>query len=53
MMNHMIQLMKQLSSKLSPSIYTSTQQRSFTQQMSHLRQIQKELKNEDALDDHV
>ncbi|KMK78194.1 3'-5' exonuclease [Alkalihalobacillus pseudalcaliphilus] len=50
MMNHMIQLMKQLSSKLSPSIYTSTQQRSFTQQMSHLRQIQKELKNEDALD---
>ncbi|GAF64384.1 exonuclease domain-containing protein [Alkalihalobacillus trypoxylicola] len=50
MMNHMIQMMKQLSSKLSPSIYTSSQQRSTAQSMSHLRQIQRELKQGDVLD---
>ncbi|MED1564036.1 exonuclease [Alkalihalobacillus alcalophilus ATCC 27647 = CGMCC 1.3604] len=50
MMNHMIQMMKQLSSKLSPSVYTSSQQRSAAERMSHLRQIQRELKQEDVLD---
>ncbi|WP_100405783.1 3'-5' exonuclease [Bacillus solitudinis] len=50
MMNSMIQIMKQLSSKLSPSVYTSTQQRSQAERLSHLRQIQRELKQEDVLD---
>jgi DNA polymerase-3 subunit epsilon len=50
MMNNMIQIMKQLSSKLSPNIYTSTQQKSGAERLSHLRQIQRELKQEDVLD---
>ncbi|WP_088104486.1 3'-5' exonuclease [Halalkalibacter urbisdiaboli] len=50
MMNNMIQIMKQLSSKLSPNVYTSTQQKSQAERLSHLRQIQRELKQEDVLD---
>ncbi|WP_017725914.1 3'-5' exonuclease [Halalkalibacterium ligniniphilum] len=49
-MNHMVQLMKQLSTKLSPTIYTSAQQQSSAQQLSYMRQLQRELKREDVLD---
>ncbi len=49
-MNSMVQLMKQLSGKLSPTIYTSLQQQSGAERLSHLRQIQRELKKEDVLD---
>ncbi len=49
-MNSMVQLMKQLSGKLSPNIYTSLQQQSAAERLSHLRQIQRELKKEDVLD---
>lgn len=49
-MNSMVQLVKQLSGKLSPHIYTSLQQQSGAARLSHLRQIQRELKQEDVLD---
>lgn len=50
MINNMVQLVKQLSSKLSPSVYTSMQQQSGAARLSHLRQIQRELKHEDVMD---
>ncbi|MFC0561149.1 exonuclease domain-containing protein [Halalkalibacter alkalisediminis] len=50
MINHMVQLVKQLSNKLSPNVYTSMQQQSGAARLSHLRQIQRELKHEDVLD---
>lgn len=52
-MNSMVQLVKQLSGKLSPSIYTSMQQQSAAARLSHLRQIQRELKQEDVLDKNL
>ncbi|WP_332692181.1 3'-5' exonuclease [Halalkalibacter lacteus] len=50
MINNMVQLVKQLSSRLSPNVYTSLQQQSDAARLSHLRQIQRELKQEDVLD---
>ncbi|MDV2684593.1 3'-5' exonuclease [Alkalihalophilus lindianensis] len=49
-MNHMVQFVKQLSTKLSPSMYSSTMQQSEAEGLARLRQIQRELKNDDALD---
>ncbi|MBP3952738.1 exonuclease domain-containing protein [Bacillus suaedae] len=49
-MNNMVQLVKQLSGKLSPNVYTSLQQKSGAARLSQLRQIQRELKQEDILD---
>ncbi|MEC2072842.1 3'-5' exonuclease [Alkalihalophilus marmarensis] len=49
-MNHMVQLVKQLSTKLSPSMYASTLQSSQAEGLARLRQIQRELKNDDVLD---
>ncbi len=45
-----MQLVKQLSNKLSPNVYTSFQQQSDTARYSQLRQIQRELKQENVLD---
>ncbi|WP_052015610.1 exonuclease domain-containing protein [Alkalihalobacillus hemicellulosilyticus] len=50
MMNNMVQLVKQLSGKLSPSVYTSLQQQSAAARHSQLRQIQRELKKDDVLE---
>lgn len=50
MMNNMIQLVKQLSTKLSPGIYTSSQQQSAANQLAHVREIQRQLKQHDVLD---
>ncbi|GAE33573.1 exonuclease domain-containing protein [Halalkalibacter akibai] len=50
MINNMVQLVKQLSNRLSPNVYTSVQQQSDAARLSHLRQIQRELKQEDVLD---
>ncbi|MDQ0207112.1 DNA polymerase-3 subunit epsilon [Alkalicoccobacillus murimartini] len=49
-MNNMIQLVKQLSTKLSPGIYTSSQQQSAANQLAHVREIQRQLKQHDVLD---
>ncbi|WP_082394145.1 exonuclease domain-containing protein [Bacillus sp. JCM 19034] len=49
MMNNMVQLVKQLSGKLSPSVYTSLQQQSAAARHSQLRQIQRDLKKGDVL----
>lgn len=45
----MIHYMKQLSGKLSPSVYTSVQQQSNAAQMAYMRQLQKEIKKESVL----
>ncbi|WP_332632516.1 3'-5' exonuclease [Halalkalibacter flavus] len=50
MINNMVQLVKQLSNRLSPNVYTSLQQQSDAARLSHLRQIQRQLKQEDVLD---
>ncbi|TES57378.1 3'-5' exonuclease [Halalkalibacterium halodurans] len=50
MMNQMVQLMKQLSSKLSPNVYTSAQAPSSAQQWSYVRQLQREIRRSDVLD---
>ena len=50
MMNNMIQLMKQLSTKLSPGVYTSSQQQSRANQLAHVREIQRQLKQYDVID---
>ncbi|WP_096202988.1 exonuclease domain-containing protein [Bacillus sp. FJAT-45350] len=49
-MNHMIHMMKQMTSKLSPSVYTSAQQQNSAAQLAHVRQLQKELKRENVLE---
>lgn len=46
----MVQLVKQLSNRLSPNVYTSLQQQSDAARLTHLRQIQRQLKQEDVLD---
>lgn len=48
-MNHMMQIMKQLSGRLSSSIYTSVHNQNSASQIAFLRQMQRELKKEDVL----
>ncbi|UOE94006.1 exonuclease domain-containing protein [Alkalihalobacillus sp. LMS39] len=49
-MNQMVQLMKQLSGKISPNVYASVQQQNSASQVAFLRQLQRELKREDVLE---
>ena len=48
--NNMVQFVKQLSSRLSPSMYTSIANRTDAASIAFLRQLQRELKREDVLD---
>ena len=48
-MNQMIQMMKQLSGRLSSNIYTSVHNQNSASQIAFLRQMQRELKKEDVL----
>ncbi|WP_100374247.1 3'-5' exonuclease [Bacillus sp. FJAT-45037] len=52
-LNHMVQFVKQLSTRLSPGMYASTQPQSQAGNLAKLRQIQRELKNDDALDQPI
>ena len=48
--NNMVQFVKQLSSRLSPNMYTSIANRTDAASIAFLRQLQRELKREDVLD---
>lgn len=49
-MNEMIQFFKQISGKLSPNIYAGIQGQSTPQQIAFLRQVQREMKQNNALE---
>ena len=49
-MNEMIQFFKQISGKLSPTIYAGVQGQSTPQQIAFLRQLQREMKQKSTLD---
>lgn len=48
--NHMVQLVKQLSGKISPNVYTSVQGQTGAAQVAFLRQLQRESKRENVLE---
>jgi DNA polymerase III subunit epsilon len=49
-MNNMVQFLKQLSSRLSPNMYTSIANRTDAASVAFLRQLQRDLQREDVLD---
>ncbi|MGO4890033.1 exonuclease domain-containing protein [Anaerobacillus sp. MEB173] len=49
-MNHMVQLMKQLSGKIGSNVYTAVQGQTGAAQVAFLRQLQREIKKENVLE---
>ncbi|MBU9713395.1 exonuclease domain-containing protein [Evansella tamaricis] len=49
-MNPMVQFLKQLTDRISPSTYTSVMNQSDAKQIAYIRQLQREMKKEDTLE---